>query len=310
MRCKMKNRIIEFLNGKERVSIPDIQMAFSCSYAVAKSYISVCREHKWVSSNIVGIYSAVNHKHINRVDIPEAECFDVWRKLTNMEYLIFKDISRNSEKEKDRSRIRRDLNPQAVANLIEYGYIHEFDGEYYLSLSEKTMNRIESIASNKNNILLWKKIADAIALGAIENVIEPDDVMSAPLIPRDCARYIEQTMARYKLCGSKPEGSFELIKEDEEEKIIMFDMVEIFARDHDYESKEEFDMWAKKSVQIIDASPICPEEFKNIVKKVANEIIEELTYANLMEIKSLAGLGKNDDDDDDDDDDYVWPWDD
>lgn len=62
------------LKNKTRISVPELQLELGLTYGEAKRHMEVYVRHGLISSQVEGIYSAVNALSFSKRELDESEC--------------------------------------------------------------------------------------------------------------------------------------------------------------------------------------------------------------------------------------------
>lgn len=287
----MKEQLISFIKTKNKISIPEIQDKFSCSYAYARNAVSALSLQKLVSREADGVFFAVNTAVLVPRELSEEECEQAGRMLTADAFELLLSVSDGKEQLTDEM-LRSDTTRGGhVGILLELNLVHCFEGQYFCSVSKKAL---EGIGSFCNEYCMTSALIAHIAHPALVFSIEfresADDLLGLGMLPEKCKKYISSGLERYKKNKKEPELGECAPKDKSSMRSIKFDLVESFIGAYEFDTRAKYDKMFKKELAVMEACRIVSEEVKEIAREAYREF-GELTIANIREIHNILKKG-------------------
>lgn len=326
---KNDNGYANFLEGRERVSLPEIQLAFECGYARAKQIIRDLQIAKWVSGTVEGLYYAVNSKFIFRRKLKAAECSAIWDDLEKSDLDLLGDLRDDFEGEIDEDgdyddddgsvytleKIHDKELEEELEHLMGHGLVHLFDDEVFLSITKESANRINDsifMDDDDDNISI-SYIAHPMLIAIIKNNARESEVIALPFVPRSCQKYVADGLRRYRRDGIFPPKLLNDVDDDELDfffnedsktttpttgkmNVLKYEIMEAFIGACSFRTKTQYINEAERNVALIRESSICSVAFKKASEDALKDI-KSLTLSNIKEIRKIIKETESFDDD-------------
>lgn len=282
-------KIIEYLKGKEEISLPDLQLDLGVSYREVIAAHRKLSENGYLSERIEGIRVRVNSLYVTPGELGEddiracVEAFD-WCELS-----LLRDIEEFFDKDNCAQCEFENLSKNdGIELLIRHKIVHEFEGKHYPSITPSSYERLKDAlrAVLDNDFDLGAAIGYPLFMCWTVDPKKACDIMSLPFIPEECRDYVDAKVHVYEQTRRMPKSPNYKIKN---KNIIKFEIIESFIDRCYFKTKDEYDSEAKKTLELIKRSDIFPDIIIMIMEQATKEIIEELTLTNIMEIRKIIG---------------------
>jgi len=200
------NACLRHVQGRNAISIPELQLAEGCSYAQALDMLRLLRQWGYVSKTVQGLHSAVNVALRDRRSLTDAQLRAVLEALEQEEFLLFGAVCDAQKrggydpKAEDADGVGRQLE-----KLEKLGLIHWFDGLAYSSVDENTWDRLRKLDQDK----LVEPIIIILAVPALDWAVarnsEPTEILGIAALPQVCKDFISKKWDEFQSTGKKPD---------------------------------------------------------------------------------------------------------
>ncbi|MBE6636799.1 MAG: hypothetical protein E7618_03220 [Ruminococcaceae bacterium] len=287
------NKTLSVLKGKTEITLPLLQRDLSLRYREAKNVLANWIALGLVDGEVRGLAYTLNTRSISPRELGEATCERVVETISSAEMETLESLE-NAVGGREKT-VLSDMD-----RLLSMGLVHEFVGRYFLSISERSMERLrtcrytpmEIVTDNTRYII--GLIAHPILLSCLDSGEDCPELLASDYLPAVCKTYIEEGLKRYRNCAKRP--SLE-VNESEVANVGRYEIIEAFAGSCYYETKSEYCEAAEKNLSTIRSSPHCSTLFKRIASNATRSIVRELSLEDLQEIFRFLAT-KNEEDDD------------
>lgn len=276
----------DMLNKKKYVSVPDLQAELQCDYTNAKKYIQDLIEKGIISETPAGIYYTINTCSLHPRTLTEDETEMYYTVLSHDEFTLLDKLKTNGRmKVSDFSKLVN--NPECdLSYVLHYELIHEFNGWYYLSITEESAEALLCCSVLEAEDELVAYVAQPLLSYCIDNQKDPADILRSDFLSASCKEYIEKgydNFKRRKIKSPVPKRKPRM----KNKNIIKFEIIEAFISAFDFNTKQAYEDEANRQLAAIEAEPAYPDIFKTASRDAVNEICNELTYGNIREIRRI-----------------------
>lgn len=283
-----------YLQGKESISVPELQKEFACGYGEAKTMIDRLIETYWIENKVEGVYYPLHTQRLNPKTLTAEECQDLWEALSDKELALLGQLLKQ-EQEPDKanfSRFNEKIYEEELHALIEQGLVHGFAEKYFLSVTEETVEQIKEAGEERPENPMLAEVAYPILVSCIVRPEEELEITENLFLPQSCKQYIYDGLARFRTQQKKPK---KLQCEDKLNRNTMrYEAIEAFLSNCKFQTKEEYEAEAERQCEMLRNSSHCPTIYKRAVEDACREIIEELTLSNIKEIQRILADCRDD----------------
>lgn len=274
-----------WLKGRETVTIPELQQGYAGSYSRAKRLLRSAIARFWISEEPDGLQYRVNCRSLSRGKPTPDGFAAILRGLIAQDLYWLREAQRNDNGYAP-LRLSLPSREHRIEPLLKMGVIHEFCGQYFLSVDDETLRRILDCFVAIPESPLLCTVAYPILCTCLTMGKDPEPLLKLGFIPTECSHYIRGQLPKLRRRGVHPlslaSGTNEMKCE-----LLKFELIEAFIRTHRLETKEEYDRLAEAERDAILQSPLCSQALKDGVAVATEEIIHELTLTNIQEIYRL-----------------------
>lgn len=287
-------KVREYLQGKERISIPELQKAFACGYGEAKAMVNRLIETYWIENKVEDVYYPLHVQRLNPKTLPAEECQNLWDTLSDKELALLGQLLRQ-EQEPDTanySRFHGKLYEEELQSLIKQGLVHSFAEKYFLSVTEETVNQIKEAGEERPEDPMLAEVAYPILISCLARQEDELEITENLFLPKTCKQYIYDGLARFRVHQKKPKKLQSA--DDFNRNTLRYEAIEAFLSNCKFQTKEEYEEEAERQCAMLRSSRHCPGAYKRAVEEACREIIEELTLSNIKEIQRILADTRED----------------
>ncbi len=275
-------KIVELLSGRQTVSIPEIQVEFSCGYKEAKNTIQWLCDGFFIFPEPNGVDYPVNEKMFSKKDLSDDDVAEVLKGLNGHDVELLIALSKRKSVDEVPT---GDFDEDDYEKLKDYGLIYSFCGVYFLSVNDETMKSFEKCFIEVPTEKTLRYIAYSIAEACANSGREPKELKYIRLIPNECKAYVRAVLKK----GTRTKHKLKFSKQDcptKDFNILRFDMIESFLKQREFETVEEYVAEAERELDVIMDSQLCDE----VIKRIASDAVRELKDFTLENIKDIRKL--------------------
>lgn len=274
--------LFEFVLFEKELSIPIIQKRFDCGYSKAKKIFDECLNNKWAFFNSDSATWEINEKTLSRRKLTEKECEALGEQLSDREIKILERASTLDYEGCTGFKVEKTLSDEIV-NLLSLNVIHSFSDLYFLSIDQDSVFEIKKYFLDIPDDILISQIAVPIIFACIECPEHGNQLLGSAYIIKEFKEYVRCNIEKFKKRNLKYKKSNRKFSKNP----LKFDVIEELIATYEFSTKEEYDKAARMNCDIIINSKYMCDSFKETVKEATDEIINELTLDNILEIKKL-----------------------
>lgn len=291
------DRIIEYLKGKEEISLPDLQADLGMSYRELISTHQMLSRRGYVSEKIDGIRVKVNSRYVSPIEFGDDDIREFLGNLQTDELYMLRRIDGIFTDEDDVPEFENLSSCNGIECLIKLNVVHEFEGKHYPSITKSAYERIKKmIRYGLDDDDDYSNTAAAIGYPILMRWIEDSDtayeIMSLPYIPEEARDYVQEKLDVYELTGKLP-----MPPKEERTRLLKYEIIESFIDQCFFFTKAEYNVEAKQTLEMIKKCDIFSDGVISAMERATEEIVDDLTLGNIFEIRKLNGkFGIPDDD--------------
>ena len=281
-------KVINYLKGKEEISLPDLQLDLEMSYKEMLRTHEELSEIGYLSERIDGIRVKVNSLYVSPLELGEDEISECVCEFTLEEFSLLQYLEDLFDRESDVT-FENLSYKDGLDQLIRHKIIHEFEEKHYPSVTKDSYDRL--------NRALRSMIDDAADTGAAIGyplfmcwTADPEkacELISLPYITEESQEYVDAKINAYKLTKRIPKKPDYDINN---KNLLKFEIIESFIGRCTFRTKKEYDTEAEKTLELIKKSDVFPDVIIQVMENATKEIVEELSFKNIMEIRKILGV--------------------
>ena len=289
-----------WLEGKEHISLAELQLNMGCGYLKAKETLEKLRQLGYVSRMTQGLNSPVNLRYLFRRSLTADEVYSIGVELSASQIMVLSIVHDALPKGGYRYTPAADDAGEvgeALAYLEGCGLIHSFEGAVFLSVDESSYKALNRVDTEKANAPVIAMLAVPLLDAILESDASPELATSFRMLPEVCVEYVQRHVNEYRETGQKP-APFEVKLPDPEEcKLrLALDMLQAFLYAYpNLESQASYLRMARVNVRKMRSYNI----WKDIVHEAEDELLNMLSEMSMEDIRDLIETRHVDEDDED-----------
>lgn len=284
------DKIIEYLKGKEEISLPDLQADLGMSYRELISTHQMLSRSGYVSEKIDGIRAKVNSRYISPIEFGDDDIREFLGNLQTDELYMLRRIDGIFTDEDDVPEFENLSSFNGIECLIKLNVVHEFEGKHYPSVKQSSYERLKNLFRyeldhNDDDANIAATIGYPLFMRWLEDSESASEIMDLPYIPEETRAYVATKINIYELTGKVPKPP----KEYERMKFLKFAIIESFIDQCFFFTKAEYNTEAEKTLELIKISDIFSDGIIAAMERATEEIVEEMTLMNIMQLRKISG---------------------
>lgn len=289
-----ETKVRAYLQGKESISVPELQKEFACGYKQAKAMIDWFVETYWIEDKVEGVSYPLHTKRLNPKTLTAEECQDLWEALSDKELALLGQVLKQEQEpdKADFSRFNQKIYEEELHTLIEQGLVHVFAEKYFLSVTEETVKQIREAEEERPEDPMLAEVAYPILISCVARKEENLEIAENLFLSKCCKQYIYEGLIRFRTEGKRPKRLKRV--ENPNKNTMRYEAIEAFLSNCKFQTKEEYEEEAERQCRMLQNSNHCPSVYKKAVEEACREIIEELTLSNIKEIQRILADSRDD----------------
>ena len=290
-----------WLEGKEQISLAELQLNMGCGYLKAKETLEKMRQLGYVSRTTQGLNSPVNLRYVFRRSLTADEVYSIGVDLSASQIMVLSIVHdalpkggyRYTPAADDAGEVGK-----ALAYLEDRGLVHSFEGAKFLSVDESSYKGLNQVDTEKANAPVIAMLAVPLLNAILEDSVNPEIANSFRMLPEVCVEYIQRHVEEYRRTGKKP-APFEVKLPDPEEcKLrLALDMLQAFLYAYpNLETQASYMRMARVNVRKMRSYSF----WDDIVIDAGDELLNMLGDMSMEDIQDLIDTRCDDDEDDED----------
>ena len=279
----LEQRIYDVLKGRRYVSVPWLQLELELDYKSAHKLVDDLREMDLLSAVAQGVEFELNTESLCARTLSREECMDMGLRLSAAELELLKKIKRRPIP----SANTVDIMDAELKKLYSMKLAHEFDSRVFSSVMSESINGLAEWVNSEKTDDVIIGIAIPILKNSIRLGKDATEILSSPFLPQRANRFIRLGLEKYKRMGELPaqcSGNLEIAGPESK---LAYEIIEAFVAEKHYMTKQSYIKNAKKHAEHINESELCSDMYKRAAQKAYENIRDEFSYSNMMELRRI-----------------------
>lgn len=263
----------EYLQGKERVSLPELQLHFGISFSDVKILVDILQQNSLLIGKITGLSYKVNSRVIACTDLEYDDILYIGAALRKQDIDALSRFKNAS--------VATEAKRSACANLIKEGVIFEAEGHLFLSYGKTTVESLKALSFSEEEWFIEKAVAECLTAAYHGSDILPM-LESAYMISPEITNAVRERLPELKKSGKAPRPIRRTLKLES----LKFQFIENAIKHYDFDNAEAYFDAVRSEIEELKAAGLDGTDTVAVMNIALREM-RTLSIKSIKEVKAV-----------------------
>ena len=266
-------KVREYLEDKERVALPELQLLLGISFEDTRQLINVLKEHDLLIGNVEGLYIKTNRRIIVAPELEYEEIMYIAAALRKVDTEALSKFKNGA--------LATESKLAACANLIKEGVIFEAEGQLFLAYAKTSIDAILGLALTEEDWFLEKVVSECLS-AILEHKELEGELDNIHMLPADIVSAVRERLPAVRKSGKPPRP----IRRALNHQRLKFRFIENALQYYDFNDAPSYRDAVRREITVASRLGLAESDLLAVMRAAEAEIAD-LSIKSIKEIRSL-----------------------